>query len=350
MSATEIKNAEIWSTRLQKELLALTTENASKKETAEVAGVLPPFIKVKDHELNIEGGVCKVAFSVNVEKPNKDGETTNIEISLDASLLRKPDGTIDTGAPAYPFLKPSATIVSGASDFPDGSTIADGNRVEIDCDWTPSLHITDAVANVGLKVKESILQSEPFHPAEEKALGEDLLKGAKRFGEFLKNAGAQIGAAGAGKGGRKKKSRRSAAPDKVSIGDEINLVEAPWVDCKGLYSCKAIRRPKFVVDAMNLAEVRSKTGGGQPAGEDGEMPDDFGNYVKAQAGNIGKVAGAGIAGAGAMFRSFAASAKGVLEESFLMITNTHIIEIRSSKLNLSVGTGASNVVWCGVTV
>lgn len=39
-----------------------------------------------------------------------------------------------------------------------------------------------------------------------------------------------------------------------------------------------------------------------------------------------------------MFRTFTQSAKSVLEESFLMITNTHIIEMRSNKLNLSTGT------------
>ena len=44
------------------------------------------------------------------------------------------------------------------------------------------------------------------------------------------------------------------------------------------------------------------------------------------------------AGAGAMFRSFTKSAKSVLEESFLMITESHIIEMRSNKLNLSTGT------------
>ena len=38
-----------------------------------------------------------------------------------------------------------------------------------------------------------------------------------------------------------------------------------------------------------------------------------------------------------MFRSFATSARGVLEESFLMITESHIIEMRSNKLNLSTG-------------
>jgi hypothetical protein len=39
-----------------------------------------------------------------------------------------------------------------------------------------------------------------------------------------------------------------------------------------------------------------------------------------------------------MFRSFTNSARGVLEESFLMITESHIIEMRSNKLNLSTGT------------
>ena len=51
-----------------------------------------------------------------------------------------------------------------------------------------------------------------------------------------------------------------------------------------------------------------------------------------------QVAGAGFSGAGAMFRSITQSAKSVLEESFLMITDSHIIELRSSKLNLSTGT------------
>lgn len=38
-----------------------------------------------------------------------------------------------------------------------------------------------------------------------------------------------------------------------------------------------------------------------------------------------------------MFRTFTQSARSVLEESFLMITETHIIEMRSNKLNLSTG-------------
>jgi hypothetical protein len=51
-----------------------------------------------------------------------------------------------------------------------------------------------------------------------------------------------------------------------------------------------------------------------------------------------QVATAGFAGAGAMLRTITTSARSVLEESFLMITETHIIEIKSNKLNLSTGT------------
>lgn len=39
-----------------------------------------------------------------------------------------------------------------------------------------------------------------------------------------------------------------------------------------------------------------------------------------------------------MFRNITQSARSVLEESFLMVTETHMIEMRSNKLNLSTGT------------
>jgi hypothetical protein len=45
----------------------------------------------------------------------------------------------------------------------------------------------------------------------------------------------------------------------------------------------------------------------------------------------------GGGGAASMFRNFTQSAKNVLQESFIMITETHIVEMTSSKLNLSVG-------------
>ena len=72
------RNTEIWSTRLQRELLALTTDNASEEAKDEVTGVLPPFVTVKDHQLDITKGDCAVSFLPgshfvrNVEERNRD--------------------------------------------------------------------------------------------------------------------------------------------------------------------------------------------------------------------------------------------------------------------------------------
>ena len=47
---------------------------------------------------------------------------------------------------------------------------------------------------------------------------------------------------------------------------------------------------------------------------------------------------------GAMFRSFANSARSVMEESFLMVTDTHIIELKANKLNMqNIGTVAFSI-------
>eukprot|EP00542_Grammatophora_oceanica_P020326 CAMPEP_0194033826 /NCGR_PEP_ID=MMETSP0009_2-20130614/6347_1 /TAXON_ID=210454 /ORGANISM="Grammatophora oceanica, Strain CCMP 410" /LENGTH=619 /DNA_ID=CAMNT_0038674553 /DNA_START=97 /DNA_END=1956 /DNA_ORIENTATION=- len=377
MSSAADRNAEIWSTRLQKELLALTT---ATKESP----LLPPFINLEKHELDIGQGTCKVSFVIDVPNPkettptaaaepttpstSEGGETPQspsategasaassdaapaataaeaprIVVALNVSLARKPsDGSLDATAPAYPFIPPSSTLASGATLFPSGSTIKNGDPIAIDCDWTPSLHLTDAILNVGLQVKESILQGEPLHAALGNNTGDsiedtvdDLVKGAKNFGNFLGSSArgmasslSELGASAAATKPKKpmtmpkvpkftmpkrqpKQPRAKATAKEININDEINLLESPWVDCRGLYSCKAIRRPGFIEDAMTIAN--------QKAG--------------------GQVAGAGFAGLGSTFRSFAASAKSVMEESFVMITDTHIIELRSSKLNLSQGT------------
>jgi len=330
------RNAEIWSTRLQKELLALTTET-SDSEPQDVAGILPSFISLMEHHLDIAAGTCKVSFVLNVTSPQSGEDTSDdkiVIITLDASMERNPDGTINTRASSYPFKRPTATLSSGASMFPEYSTIQNGNPVDIDIDWTPSLHMTDAVLNIGLKVKESILMGEPFHPAvapEDSEPVDELVKGARRFGSFLSksafsfsNTVAPPGAAVAPPTAvaadpprnnplrrKPKEQKRQASSTSISIGDEINLMEAPWVDCRGLYSCKAIRRPGFLEDAIALA---------------------------AKASSKNEVAGAGFAGAGAMLRSFTQSARSLVEESFLMITDTHIIEVRATKMNLTVGT------------
>lgn len=91
-----------------------------------------------------------------------------------------------------------------------------------------------------------------------------------------------------------------ATTGEVRIGDEINMLEAPWVDCQGVYSCKAIRRSAFVEEAMSLmaqtnmkeppatskvdTQQVSSTGAG-----DGEIPEELSEFMQAQAGGLMKV-------------------------------------------------------------
>lgn len=333
-SSQNDRNVEIWATRVQRELLALTTGNESESSKDERVGLLPQFITLKEHSLNINDGTCIVSFLIEIA-PGKAGEegvdapavsegeeSFKITVTLDASLEKDAEGKVDITSPAYPFLQPKAILTSGASCFPSGSTVKDGDCLAIDCDWTPSLHLSDAILNVGLKVKESILQKEPYHPIQptfDKDPLEDLMKGAKRlstkFGQSLRgmsmNAMIEKGDSSlrrAKKREKKKQAKKSSAGE-VNIGDEINLLESPWVDAQGVYSCKAVRRPGFVEDAIKKSEVDNKESANAP-----------------------------FQRAGAMFQSFTQSARSVLEESFIMITDTHIIEMKSSKLNLSVGT------------
>jgi hypothetical protein len=102
---------------------------------------------------------------------------------------------------------------------------------------------------------------------------------------------------------RKKHTRKNMHGTDIRIGQDINLLDEPWVDAHGVYACKAIRRPPFVQEAMDLVESMSE-------------PQSYSSPT-------------------AMFKSMT---KSVLQESFLMITETHIIEMKSSKLNTTTAT------------
>ena len=242
------RNAEIWSTRLQREILALESSDDESKKIE----LLPPFISTVGHTLNIEGGIAKIEFKIDVEvgeetvesddaknvvddatgvkkedeggndeataedgdenkdtseaakeaekelsENAKDAEAGNtpdeskskdatktaedtekaddgVEASskpepcvilvLDASLYWKADSSGDQSTPmCYPFQKPLAIIKSGSHLFKGGSTIQNGEEVDIDLDWTPSIHLSDAVTNVALKIRECVKRGEPLH-------------------------------------------------------------------------------------------------------------------------------------------------------------------------------------------
>ena len=365
---TAERNTEIWSTRLQRELLALTTDNAPEDTKEEVKCVLPPFVSVKDHQLDIAKGDCMVSFLIDLP-PRKEDKATGealeeaeaattpstgtdeeqqvegkddsgaepkegqdaeqkksddaeqkkgdddiprkMIVTLDASLQKKNDGSVDPIAVAYPFLKPRAILASGSNFFPEGSTIKEGDFIDIEMDWTPSLHLTDAILNIGLKIKESILQDEAFHPAakEKNDPVEEIVNKARRFGSSFTNSLRGItqkatekpdqkqqkkGLRGLGRKKKEENKKPKSNSGEVRIGDEINMLESPWVDCQGVYSCKAIRRPAFVDDAISVAaqategeQVRSMLDQ-----DDGEPPDSLSDYMRLQAGSIGQVCGA----------------------------------------------------------
>lgn len=375
------RTAEIWSTRLHREILALTGEggdDAAHQHDVETVGVLPPFITLKDHTIDIAKGLCDVTFRVAVEPPSvvpgadgadagegaRDRETkdaavgeensadeadeqtkeasieTGIDenasgkeeatggeteaasgaantsgqdpphviIMLDASTGTSPDGSPGPAATpsSYPFQAPTAMLISGAHLFPrPGSEINDGDYLDIDLDWTPSLHLNDAILHVALKVRESIRRGEPFYSKvvdgdEGDNAGDNLeaevLRAKEKVTSFFSSGlttlrqnassmasiasevvaphnvaaaaggGVTAAAAAAGVGDpegtaraeEKKKAKRAVGSETVAIGDEIDLSQSPWNVCAGMYSCNAIRRPTFVELAMSQAEAEAK--------------------------------------------------------------------------------------------
>eukprot|EP01083_Nonionella_stella_P254016 873478_1 len=131
--------------------------------------------------------------------------------------------------------------------------------------------------------------------------------------------------------------------ENVAIGDEINLAMNPWNAAVGLYPCNAIRRPEFVVQSMSV--VKPKSTKVRDISEDYNVTDlmakealmrpQCDNYMGLHSGNVFEVAGAGLSGAGSMFRSFTKSAKSLVEESFLMLTDELILEIRCNKFSVA---------------
>ena len=74
------------------------------------------------------------------------------------------------------------------------------------------------------------------------------------------------------------------------------MLEAPWVECQGVYSCKAIRRPAFVEEAIAVAakssEARAKDQVRPFAVSedgDGKVPSNLGDFMLSQAGTVAQV-------------------------------------------------------------
>ncbi|KAL7459038.1 hypothetical protein ACHAWC_010721 [Mediolabrus comicus] len=71
------RNIEIWSTRLQREILALESSDDESKKIE----LLPTFITTIGHTLNIEGGIAKVEFQIDVEKGDREDSDDDAAVS-----------------------------------------------------------------------------------------------------------------------------------------------------------------------------------------------------------------------------------------------------------------------------
>jgi|NOAtaT_6_FD_contig_51_2216352_length_2234_multi_4_in_0_out_0_1 hypothetical protein len=403
------RTAEIWATRLQREVGALASLAESNAVTEEVAeddtshvtpkhdnlniASLPPFIKVDSHELDISKGICKVMFSIQVHKPplpesateRDEGENEVQEATTKNSSNEKPtaslvfvtlDASMGNDTVYYPFQKPLAILSGGEEIFPPKSTIRNEDLIDLDCDWTPSLHLSDAILNVALKIRESVRRGDPFLTAlstmdpssstQQQQPSFPTLFTPTSVDEISSSVSSFLGSL------RRRKNEKDVAPpspslppppkdqrltrqqQQVQIGDTISLSEPPYSNCAGMFSCKAIRRPEFVEraiaeatrekdkDSDMVARRNAAALSAQEETEENEIATGPGNYMRLHAGGIRKVAASGILGASSFLRSIeksiVQSTKAVLEEHYLLITENHILEIRSSKLNIDTGT------------
>jgi hypothetical protein len=132
-------------------------------------------------------------------------------------------------------------------------------------------------------------------------------KGFLTLGESLAKLGEDMADEVAREEEPEEEEAKKEVKEIPDIGDEIDLSEEPWNQCVGMYSCKAIQRPEFVEKAIAEAEKNQKQ--------------------EKEAST-----------AGSMFSRFAQSAKSVMEESFLMVTDKCMIEFKSNRLNIGSGT------------
>jgi hypothetical protein len=375
---------DIWSTRLQKEILALVADNDDDNAAAAAAaaskkdiGILPPFITVKEHNLDLIQGKCSVSFAIQVEASSTDfipttpptptpitttastsadkendndndnnndekessipnNENTNNEtipskstqpspvviITLDASLQRPVTiGSIIHNEPdislSYPFFKPKAFLTSGAELLPSSTGISNGSMIPIDCDWTPSLHLNDAVLNIALKVRESIKRDEPCLKAEHldsTTTLESIDSKVSSFFSSLKTKASAIvedvdskldvamrdnnnNSSNSSTNSKltllKKRGEYKPAPTKavteenVEIGDIIELSQGPWNKAVGMYPCNAIRRPVFIEEAMKAVSDAQQS---EKVSEELENENELNqNYLRLQSGSVFQV-------------------------------------------------------------
>ena len=288
--------------------LATSTSVSNSSDNSEVKKKVEGAIgeSVEDNESeNIENTTVGDNNSDDTEhtsNKSSTGQSFNVQvvISLDASL-KKRNSTFHATS-SYPFYKPLVKIVSGAEHFDSSLNIVNGDRIYVDLEWTPSLHMNDAIQNVAVKIRESLKKKENcltiVKPENARAFNDelgfehdlldevkaDLNKAGAKVSSFfsdLRNRATAVAdeldqAVGAGTyeaGSVEPSEQRSASSEpkrkfkiprkpksptkmkvvtaeNIEIGDEIDLSCEPWNSAVGLYQCKPLRRPEFITAAM----------------------------------------------------------------------------------------------------
>ena len=88
-SSNDQRNTEIWSTRLQRELLAMTTDNAPEDAKKEMTAVLPSFCTMREHSLDIERGNCTVTYLLDLPPSHVIEQQENNNTSAEAAESSK---------------------------------------------------------------------------------------------------------------------------------------------------------------------------------------------------------------------------------------------------------------------
>lgn len=129
---------------------------------ASAPSLLPPFVRWESSSFDEDEGLCRTVFFVAVDDVDED-DVAPLTVALDASRRAAADDHA-----AYPFERPRAFVVSGASRVVD---LRDGDEVRVDCDWTPSLHLWDAAAHVALVLRECARRRTPYSLTEHRSTG-----------------------------------------------------------------------------------------------------------------------------------------------------------------------------------
>mmetsp|Transcript_16885 Transcript_16885/g.21074 ORF Transcript_16885/g.21074 Transcript_16885/m.21074 type:complete len:275 (+) Transcript_16885:122-946(+) len=155
-------------------------DNDSSKQTA-TAEEGDIELSAKDNDNDVESAKGSTTPPTTTQSNNASSETftppsniaptgTNpttegpsfVTVEINASIIPDtPHSSEESSHNNYPFQKPRAFLTDGASLFRPSGIIKDGDLIDIDCDWTPSLHLVDAALNVVLRIRESVRRGDP---------------------------------------------------------------------------------------------------------------------------------------------------------------------------------------------